>query len=173
MTFSETSFIKSIYGSYDRFDYLVINTGNVIVVDFNYPPEKRQAIIDDGYRQTMDYFTHYLPLKKQKLYDIYFKILDELRRVQGFFILKKFVAAKNCLSELFIYLAKVNKIVDQDVYNPICLFQKLVFANVKAGLLGRSSCANLDAVTSALSTLIADITARIDELEEYIEKFSD
>ena len=37
MTYSETSFIKNIYGKCDKYDYLVINTGNVVVVDFNYP----------------------------------------------------------------------------------------------------------------------------------------
>ena len=56
MTSSETAFLKSIYGARDRFDYLVVNTGNVVVVDFNYPVEKRQAIIDDGYRQTETFF---------------------------------------------------------------------------------------------------------------------
>lgn len=65
MTYSETAFIKSIYGNCDRYDYLVVNTGNVVVVDFNYPIDKRQAIIDDGYRQAMNYFTSVLPQKKQ------------------------------------------------------------------------------------------------------------
>lgn len=172
MTSSETSFIKSIYGNHDRYDYLVINTGNVIVVDFNYPPEKRQSIIDDGYRQTMDYFTNYLPLKKQKLFDIYFEILDGLRRVQGFLLMKKYVAAKNCLSELFIYLAKVNKVIDCEVYDNICMFQKLVSDNVRSGLLGRSLCDDIDTISSVLSNIIIDITERTDAFENYIDKFS-
>ncbi len=171
MTSSETSFIKSVYGSCDKYDYLVINTGSVIVVDFNYPTSKRQAIIDDGYRQTMDYFTNYLPLKKQKICDIYFKILDELRKIQGFFLLKKYLAAKNCLAELFIYLASVNKIIDTDVYSAICVFQKLLFANVKSGLLGRSCCDKADTISSSLNSIILDITARVEELEKYIDKF--
>lgn len=173
MTSAETSFIKSIYGKHDRFDYLVINTGSVIVVDFNYPTEKRQAIIDDGYRQTMEYFKNYLPLKKQKLVDTYFKILDELRKFQGFLLLKKFNAAKNCLSELFVYLAKVNTFIDSELYDSICLLQKLVSANVKNGLLGRSKCNNLDTISKSLNNIIEDLSSRINSLEEYIRKFSD
>lgn len=173
MTYSETSFIKSIYGNCDRYDYLVVDTGSVVVVDFNYPTDKRQAIIDDGYRQAMNYFTKFLPEKKQKLYDAYSKILDELRKIQGFCLLKKFVAAKNTLSELFIYLAKVNKIIDIDVYNAISVFQKLVFANVKSGLLGRSKCENYDTISDSLNNLISDLTLRCKELEKYIDKFSD
>ena len=173
MTYSETAFIKSIYGNCDRYDYLVVNTGNVVVVDFNYPIDKRQAIIDDGYRQAMNYFTSVLPQKKQKLDEVYSNILDYLRRIQGFCLLKKFVAAKNSLSELFIYLTQVNKIIDSDVYNAICLFQKLMFSNIKSGLLGRSKCENYSVVSDSLNNLISDLTNRCTELEKYINKFSD
>ena len=172
MTSSETCFIKSIYGNKDRFDYLVINTGNVVVVDFNYPPEKRQAIIDDGYRQTMDYFKNYLILKKHSIVDIYAEILDKLRQVQTFILMKKYVAAKNSISEMFIYLSKTSGIIDKELYDTLCLFQKLVFANIKSGLLGRSSCDNLETVTNSLSGIISDITLRIEELDKYIDKFS-
>ncbi len=172
MTSTETSFIKHLYGSHDKYDYLVVDTGNVIIVDFNYPSEKRQAIIDNGYRQTIDYFTNYLVIKKQKLSDVYLAILDKLRQVQGFFIIRKYLAAKNAISELFVLLAKDGKIIDPELFDAISLFQKLLFANVKSGLLGRSSCTNIDTVTSALSTIIADLTERINDLDKYISKFS-
>ena len=64
MTSSETSFISKLYGQRDRYDYLIIDTGNVVVVDFNYPGEKRQAIIDDGYKQTLSYFKEKILPKK-------------------------------------------------------------------------------------------------------------
>lgn len=172
ITYSETSFIKSIYGNRDRFDYLVINTGNVVVVDFNYPPEKRQSIIDDGYRQTMEYFRDYLVLKKHTISDVYSEILDKLRQVQTFFLLKKFTAAKNSISELFIYLSKTSNIIDKELFDAICVFQKLVFSNVKSGLLGRSNCENFDTISNSLSSVITDITLRIEELDKYIDKFS-
>lgn len=172
MTSTETCFIKSIYGNKDRFDYLVINTGDVVVVDFNYPSEKRQAIINDGFRQTMEYFRNYLVLKKHSISDIYSEILDKLRQVQGFFLMKKYVAAKNALSEMFIYLSKTSGIIDRELYDAICMFQKLVYANVKSGLLGRSSCENLEIVSNSLNDIISDVTLRIDELDEYINKFS-
>lgn len=172
MTSCETAFIKSIYGKCDRYDYLVIDTGNVVVVDFNYPGEKRQAIIDDGYQQTMTFFKENLVIKKQKILGIYTNILDKLRQVQGFFIMKKFVAAKNTISELFIYLSKVKDIMDESLYDAICVFQKLVFANIKAGLLGRSSCSNKNVVTDSLAAIISDLSERINELDKYITKFS-
>ena len=86
--------------------------------------------------------------------------------------MKKFVAAKNSISELFIYLSKVKDIMDESLYDAICVFQKLVFANVKAGLLGRSSCSNKNIVTDSLSAIILDLSERINELDKYLTKFS-
>jgi len=173
MTASETSFIKSLYCKKDKYDYLVIDTGNVIVVDFNYPSEKRQAIIDDGYKQTVNYFKNYLVLKKQKLSETYTEILDTLRKIQGFFLMKKYSAAKTALAELFIYLSKVNCIIDEELYDAISVFQKLAFNNIKSGLLGRSSCSNLQTVSQALVSIIEDVTLRVKELDCYLNKFSD
>ncbi|MBD5402816.1 hypothetical protein HDR58_08460 [bacterium] len=172
MTASETSFIKDLYGNRDKYDYLVIDTGDVIVIDFNYPTDKRQAIIDNGYKQAIDYFTRFLPIKKQRLLNIYLHILDELRKVQSFMLMKKYTAAKNSTSELFIYLAKVKDLIDDDVYQSLSAFQKIVFANITAGLLGRSKCIDRNSVSDLLNTLISDLTLRGQGLENYINKFS-
>ncbi len=173
MTSSETSFIKSLYGKCDRYDYLVVDTGDVVVVDFNYPLEKRQAIIDNGYKQTMDYFTTYLPIKKQRIDDIYLNMLDELRKIQGFMLRKKYTAAKNSIQELFILLLPEKDVIDKELLDTLLAFQKLLSSNVKAGLLGRSKCLNANTVSDVLNNLIADLTNRISALEKYITKFSD
>jgi NTE family protein len=172
ITSTETSFIKSLYGSRDRYDYLTIDTGDVVVVDFNFPSDKRQAIIDNGYKQTMAYFTDYLIVKKQKILDIYSNILDKFRQIQGFMLIKKYLAAKNTLSELFIYLAKHRDIIDSELYDAVCMFQQLLFANVKSGLLGRANCTNKETILNSLNSLISDLSVRVDEIEKYISKFS-
>ncbi len=173
MTATETSFIKGLYGNRDKFDYLVIDTGNVVVVDFNYPLDKRQAIIDNGFAQTIEYFRNYLPTKKHKLVEIYLKILDELRRVQGFMLMKKFQAAKNNMTELFIYLVNLKDIIDPEILELLLAFQKLLSSNVKSGLLGRSKCTDIIAVTDILGNLIVKVTSKIEGLESYIDKFID
>jgi hypothetical protein len=161
-----------MYGSRDRYDYLTIDTGDVVVVDFNFPSDKRQAIIDNGYKQTMAYFTDYLIVKKQKILDIYSNILDKFRQIQGFMLIKKYLAAKNTLSELYIYLAKHRDIIDSELYDAVCMFQQLLFTNVKSGLLGRASCTNKETILNSLNSLISDLSVRVDEIEKYISKFS-
>ena len=172
MTSTETDFIKNLYGNSDKYDYLVINTGNVVVVDFNYPKEKRQAIIDAGYRQAKIYFTDTLVEKKKKIAGIYTKILNSLRRIYFFMAQKKFMLAKNSTSELFIYLAEIKNYIDDDIYHSICLFQKILFTNVKSGLLGRSTCKNAISVMSTLINITKDLEKRESLLKGYVSKYS-
>ncbi len=170
MTSTETDFIKNLYGNSDKYDYLVVNTGNVVVVDFNYPKEKRQRIIDTGYQQAKQYFTEFLPQKKIKLAEIYSKILEKLRLIYFFMTQKKFLLAKNSTSELFIYLAEIKDYIDADVYHSICLFQKTLFACVKQGLMGRSTCRNSLAILNTLVLITKDIETREISLKNYTKE---
>lgn len=172
MTSSETSFISKLYGKRDRYDYLIIDTGDVVVVDFNYPGEKRQAIIDDGYKQTLSYFKEKILSKKHDIFEIYSQILDKLKQIQGFLLRKKYLAVKTSIADLFIYLSTVKDVIDSDLFEAIYLFQKLVYTNVKSGLLGRSSCTNSDTVRNSLKAITADVQLRVTEIEKYITKFS-
>lgn len=172
ITSTETSFVKALYGYRDRYDCLAIDTGNVVVVDFNYPSAKRQSIINGGYKQTMTYFKEYLVTKKQNIVIVYSEILDKIRQVQGFMLLKKYNNAKHVISEMFIYLSKYKEVIDPELLDALYMFQKLLFANVKTGLLGRTNCSNRETVVNSLNALISDLTIRINELERYITKFS-
>ena len=49
------------------FDYIVINTGETNIVDFNMPEDKRKELMQIGYDCTINYFKNELPIKKQKL----------------------------------------------------------------------------------------------------------
>ena len=172
MTYSETDFIKSIYGNRDKYDYLVVDTGNVIVVDFNYPTEKRQSIMDNGYNITIKYFKEYLLTKKKDIIEKYDEILNYVRNIQGYMILGKYNNAKNKTSEMFIEIAKIKDIMDEDIYKKLSKFQILIFENVKYGLLGHCSCANKNLIKDELNTIVDDLTGRIKSMDSYISKFS-
>ncbi len=165
MTNCETSFIQELYGECDKYDYLVINTGDVIVVDFNYPNDKRQAIIDSGYSQTMEYFSKKLPQKKQTLNKIYEKILIYLKKNQNFLRRRKYNSMKNGIGELFIYLSEVGRIIDPELYTKISEYQKLLFLNVKSGLLGQTRCENRNLISEKLEELVRITTGLSSNME--------
>lgn len=171
MTYSETDFIKEIYGKSDKYDYLVINTGDVVVVDFNYPEEKRQQIIDGGYSQTMKYFRNELPLKKKYLFDVYDKILEYMRNIQGFMLRKKYIQAKNMLGELFILLADVKDIINPTIYNEIKMYQNLLYSNVKTGLLGHQHIDNKETINAQQQKIISILSDYVKEFDNYFKQF--
>lgn len=170
MTFSETSFIKDLYGQNDKYDYIVINTGDAIVFDFNCTKEKRRAIIDAGYEAAKEYLSKKLPAKKQKIYFVYEKMLDFLRDVQEQMLRKKYLKAREVTAELFILLADGKEYIDENIYKQVKIFQNLLFSNVKSGLLGQK-CDNLAMVKAQLLLLIDLLTAKIKEFDEYFKEF--
>lgn len=172
ITFSETSFIQDIYGQNDKYDYLIINTGDVLVFDFNSPPEKRQAIVDSGYKATMEYFQKKLPSKRQKICQVYDKILLNLKNIQSQMLRSKYLKSKELLSETFILLVDNKELIDESILKEIKAFQKILFSNVKSGLLGLSGCSNLQLVKSQLSKVISILEDRTNELKEYLSEFS-
>ena len=172
MTYSETSFISDLYKNSDKYDYLVINTGSVIVVDFNYPHQKRQAIIEQGYEQTQKYFKENLLNKKRYLLNNYSEVMDYLRKIQDNLLRKKFSMVKNTIAEMYILLADIKNDIDVELYREISLLQKLVYSNVKTGLLGNSKCSNYSTIYSKLKELIALVNRKIEENNWYINKYS-
>ncbi len=172
ITSTETKFIKSLYKECDKYDYLVINTGDVVVVDFNYPAQKRQAIMQDGYDQTILYFKNELLQKKKNISNIYSEILDKLRMTQEFMLRKDFMAAKYTVSELFVFMFKHKNVIDVELLDAISMFYKFFASNIKVGLFGHSSCYNAPAVREALLSIISDLDNRIDQINLYLTKFS-
>lgn len=66
--------VLDLYKNDEKHDCLVVNTGDVTILNFSMKEKKRKQLIDSGYIQTIDYFKHILPVKKRKLLDIYLKI---------------------------------------------------------------------------------------------------
>ena len=168
MTSCESNFIQSLYCDNDMYDYIVLNTGDTVVLDFNTPAEKRKKIIASGYNQTVEYFSKILPKKWHALYSIYVQILDNIRKVQEFILQKKYQAAKNKISELFILLCDVKNKIDINIYNEISKYQQILFSSVKSGLLGLSRCDNIDLVRAQQILLIEMLSKKVKELESYL-----
>lgn len=168
MTSCESNFIQSLYCDNDMYDYIVLNTGDTVVLDFNTPAEKRKKIIASGYNQTVEYFSKILPRKWHALYSIYVQILDNIRKVQEFILQKKYQAAKNRISELFILLCDVKNKIDINIYNEISKYQQILFSSVKSGLLGLSRCDNIDLVRAQQILLIEMLSKKVKELESYL-----
>ena len=167
MTYSETSFIQNTFKNYDKYDYLVINTGDTIVVDFNCSTEKRKEIIESGYKQTINYFLNSLITKKQRLLVMYKNIFEILNRTQNFLVLKKYSQAKNNFTNLFILLSDTDLVIDNNIQFYLMDFQKQIFSGIKHGLLGRSVCICPNELIDKIDKIISCVQCKIIDLESF------
>ncbi len=173
MTAMSTSFITNLYINKDKFDYIVLNTGDIVVVDFNISENKRIELIESGYNQTINYFRKFLPDKKRKIKHNYEIILTYLQKIQKLINSNKILKAKTCLGNLFIDMAETSNIMDSDDYNDIINFKDLFLKNISyPALFGKISLKNTNLIKAEITRLNNSFQSKINELSEYIEQFS-
>ncbi len=174
MTAMSTSFITSIYGDNDKYDYIVLNTGDIVIVDFNMNEAKRNELIESGYKQTMDYFTRTLTSKKIKIKKGYEKILSFTQKILKFISAKKIFKAKVELGELFIDLSDLNSIIDENDYNDIKAFKNLFLQNIKyPPLFGAIKLSNETLVKAELTRINNNFKEKVSDLCKYINKYEE
>lgn len=172
MTAMSTSFVTNIYADKDKFDYIVINTGDIVVVDFNINETKRNELISAGYSQTMTYFKNLLPVKKAKIKNNYEIILSHTLKIQKFIKAKKIVKAKIQLGDLFTDLCDLRSIIDAKDYENIKYFKNIFLKNVQyPALFGKTTLSNENLVKAELAKINNSLTSKVDELEKYLETY--
>ncbi len=168
MTAMSTAFITNIYAKKDKFDYIVLNTGDIVVVDFNISEAKRIELIDSGYNQTISYFKEFLPQKKNKICKNYETILTHLNKLKKLISSGKIKKAKIQLGDLFIDLPDLCEIIDLTDYVELKNFRDSFLQNVKyPALFGKITLANEKLVMAELTKLHEKIKSKVVELKEY------
>lgn len=166
-----TDFIIETYGDRDKFDYVKINTGTIVVVDFNLAKDKREELMHIGYKQTMDYFNIQLRQKKKEIVKYYREIAKHISKIKKFIFANKIKQAQSNLGLLYMNFCCSRKVIDLKYYNMIDEFKDNFMANViPAPLLGLYTVRNLKLIKSQISLIEAELDEKIIELENYIFK---
>ncbi len=172
MTASSTSFVTDIYAQKDRYDYIVLNTGDIVIVDFNLNEEKRTELIESGYEQTMRYFNKILPKKKSVLLTGYKNINAHLIKINKYINTNKIVKAQFQLGDLYLNLIDFCKIIDKIDLAKINHFRDIFTQNVKyPSLFGRIKLRNDKLVKSELTQILLLIKEKISDYEDYLKDF--
>lgn len=169
-TIIATEFIMDIYNEKDKFDYIVINTGDINIVDFNLAAEKRENLMLAGYQQTMDYFKNVLPKKKEKLLEIYANIESSLKKIKKNITTNKVQKGKYILADLFVYLCDYVTIIDKCDYNAIKDFKSALYENIiHPPLFGKAKLKNEKYVFCLLEQLLIQINEKVQEYKEFLD----
>ena len=172
MTAMATSFITNIYSKKDKFDYIVLNTGEIVVVDFNISEAKRLELIKSGYEQTMNYFNHILPEKKELIRHDYEKIIFHIEKIQKYINLKKISKAKAQLGDLFMDMAELKGIIDLIDYHALNKFKEDFIKNIKyPPLFGKTTLKNEKLIKAEIAEINTKLNLKTVELSKYIDKY--
>lgn len=172
MTAISTSFITNIYGNKDKFDYIVLNTGDIVVVDFNINEAKRNDLINSGYNQTISYFKDFLIEKKSKIRHNYSIIQAHITKIQKYIKSNNIQKAKNQMGELFMDLPELSEIIDLTDYNEIKKFRDMFLKNLKyPALFGKVTLSNFKLIYTELNKINDKISKKLEEFDSYLKTY--
>lgn len=172
MTAISTSFITNIYGNKDKFDYIVLNTGDIVVVDFNINEAKRNDLINSGYNQTISYFKDFLIEKKSKIRYNYSIIQAHITKIQKYIKSNNIQKAKNQMGELFMDLPELSEIIDLTDYNEIKKFRDMFLKNLKyPALFGKVTLSNFKLIDTELNKINDKISKKLEEFDSYLKTY--
>lgn len=172
MTAISTSFITNIYGNKDKFDYIVLNTGDIVVVDFNINEAKRNDLINSGYNQTISYFKDFLIEKKSKIRHNYSIIQAHITKIQKYIKSNNIQKAKNQMGELFMDLPELSEIIDLTDYNEIKNFRDMFLKNLKyPALFVKVTLSNFKLIDTELNKINNKISKKLEEFDSYLKTY--
>ena len=164
-----TDFIIENYGHRDKFDYIKLNTGSVVVVDFNIPKEKREELMEIGYQQTLGYFNIEIKEKKKVILKYYKEIFTYLKKIKKFIHSNKIKLAKNELGNLYMNICPSRKYIDLMYFNMIEEFKEEFLSNILAApLFGIYKLKSHKIFEEKISKITLAFNDKIKELSEYI-----
>lgn len=167
-TCSGTSFLTELYGKRDKYDYIVINTGDLNIVDFNISDKKKEFLAQIGYSQTKEYFTKCLKEKKVTLREYYNTLLKHLDEIDRAITSNKFSNAKQELGNLYMALCDFKEYINERDLSMLNEFRNTFNQNLSTTFLGKVKVKNTNLVLAILKQCRHGISCKIKEYNSYL-----
>lgn len=111
-----SEFVVNLYERDEKHDCLVVNTGDVVIVNFQMKEPERKALIEDGYRQTIEYFRKILPKKKAHHLDNYIKIKNFIVDIRNLILHDEISDAQVKFANLLALMCEIRLEIDEKIY---------------------------------------------------------
>lgn len=171
MTSVSTDFIMDNFGNNDKYDYVKITTGDLIVIDFNISQKTRNKLIEMGYSDSLKYLTQHFKTKKLCIIDVYTKLLQSLEELHKSLRLDNVIESKENLKDLFLYLSDKQKYVDVDIFESlITLKNDIQNEPLKRGWFKQVKFKNKTLLVNACDILQKVVAIKLKELENYVNE---
>lgn len=163
-----TEFVIDRYSDNDKYDFVVINTGDIIIIDFNQSKENREKMMNSGYKETIKYFKEHLPEKKEHLFEIYDRLSGMFNNVDRAIFSGNIKKAKMLLGEIFMYLSDNDRYIDAGIFSSIQKYKNKFLDNIKyPALFGRTKLKNAKEMLIETESILSAIKNKILEMKDY------
>lgn len=170
MTSASTDFIMDIYGNNDKYDYVKITTGRVIVIDFNISVETRNKLVDIGYSDSMKYLTKDCVSKKALVTKYYKKIISYTENLIRALKYSHVDVSEDILKDLFLYMSDAYKYIDPEIYEGIwTLKNDILSAPKKKSFFQKVKFKDREPLINSAEIINKTLKVKHDELIDYVE----
>ena len=170
MTSISTDFIMDTFGNNDRYDYIKITTGDVIIIDFNVHQKTRNKLVEIGYNDSIKYLTKDCISKKTNLITYYKKTNEHMKELTRNIKLNNVYDVKEILKDLFLYISDISKYIDSDIYEHIRMLKNdILVAPLKKGWFKSIKYRNKHKLADNAEIITKIIEIKTSELETYIK----
>ena len=161
-----TKGIEQTYGNYDKYDFVTINTGDVLIVDFNLSKEKRTDLMNVGYLQTMNYFKNLLPNKRKDLSEIYSQLEKNVSEVVKYLDKQNVLQAKVALGKVFMDLCEKKQLLEDSFYESIQNATFRLSSELKPSFFGKYSKEKTKTVCEDFKQIQKNLEEKLKDLDK-------
>lgn len=167
-----TENIYNLYHENDRYDYVIIDTKDVIMFDFTLDKNEKEKLIERGYETTKKYFLETLPQKKKVVLETYKKLLLNLN------ILSNSIKSNNARDSIFVTNEILSSFIDDSKYidSSICeyikTFKESLIINIKKKFMFNKVIENQKQAEETVNHIKMLVQERIEEINFYIKKYN-
>ena len=168
ISYISTENITDMYQKNDRYDYIVIDTKDIILFDFNLDTNKKNELIEKGYNITKNYLDNILVSKKKMILDIYKKLLIKTKELIKNIKKGNAETSVNIINDILSDITENKKYTDISFYNDIYNLKKEITANIKWAFIHKKI-DNNNSVTAKAEKIKTLMEYRIEDLLMYIK----
>lgn len=158
------------YHKNDKYDYIVFDTKEIILFDFNIENEIKNEMIEKGYNDTKKYLLSTLPEKKKEIIEYYRIIIEKLNNFRQEIKSYNPEKAMNIINELLAEMNEYIMFIDKYYYRQIKDLKDNLKINTKKLFLFSSKIDNEKQLITRTEFLITLVQERITELQTYISE---
>lgn len=152
----------------ENHDCLVVDTGDVLLLDLQIKKEMRKKLIKSGYEQAVNYFKNVLPVKKREILDSYIKIRNKISDIKEYVSKDKTSEAQAVYSKLLLQFVQNSSGISDKIKSEIAALSDEILDNTaKTLIFKRSFFKNDKELTQKLDKIQSAAEKKIALLSEY------